>query len=332
MFQRHYKVACLTVMLVVIGLGSTSLWAWAQDDSSWVFFPETGHTLRTPFLEFFKATGGLARYGYPITDDYVDPHTRLLVQYFQKGRLEWHPANPEPYKIQLGLLSEELGKRMPPIPVKDIPPAADPSCLYFSETGHTICYKFLEYWRKAGGLDMFGYPITEYLNEDGVIVQYFQRARMEWQPSRPLGQQIQLTAIGEIYAKSSGTVPAENLSPKAPPSDIQSRLAKPTNVVARSSVLNGFAPVGGIQSAYMLVLDQLGRPVKGAAVSLIVHYPQPRGDVTYQLSPSDKQGVTVQTFEAGTAAPGTVISIEFIVTYPGLKAVRTPTSYVIWYN
>jgi hypothetical protein len=82
----------------------------------------------------------------------------------------------------------------------------------------------------------------------------------------------------------------------------------------------------------VLVVDQLGRPVQAAAVSLIVHYAQPKGDATYQLAPTDKQGVSIQSFDAGNAAPGTVISLEFIVTYPGLKAVRTPTAYVIWYN
>jgi hypothetical protein len=327
MSRRQLKAVFLTIVFVIV-LGSTNLVAWAQEDS-WVYFPETGHTLRTPFLEYFKDTGALARYGYPITEGYVDPHTRLMVQYFQKARLEWHPANPDPYKIQLGLLALELGKSIPPIPVKDIPPVADPSCAYFPETGHTICYKFLDYWRKAGGLDMFGYPITEYVVENGVIVQYFQRAKMEWQPSKPLGQQIQLAPIGELYAKS-GAVPPELLAPQPPPSDVPQRLAGPTSIHARSSVLNGFVTPGGIQSAYVLVVDQLGRPVNAAAVSLVVHLPT--GDVTYQLSPTDKQGVTIQAFDAGTAAPGAIIYLEFIVTYPGLKPVSNPTSYVIWYN
>ena len=331
MFQRRLRVVFLTLCIIVM-LASTALLAWAQEDTSWVYFSETGHTIRAPFLEYFKATGGLTRYGYPITDDFVDPRTRLLVQYFQKARLESHPANPDPYKIQLGLLGEELGKRKPPILVKDIPPAGDPSCAYFPETGHTICYKFLEYWRKAGGLDMFGYPISEYLNEDGVIIQYFQRAKMEWQPSKPVGQQIQLTAIGDIYAKS-GAVPRSAMSPQTPPNAVPQRgVPGPTSIRARGSVLNGFASPSGTQSAYVLVVDQLGRPVQSAAVSLIVHYAQPKRNVAYQLAPTDKQGVTFQSFDAGNGEPGTVISLEFIVTYPGLKAVRTPTSYVIWYN
>jgi len=330
MLRRRLQILFLTGVLIAT-LCSTAFLVWAQEDTSWVYFSETGHTLRTPFLEYFKATGGLARYGLPLTDDYVDPNTRLLVQYFQKARLEWHPTNPDPYKIQLGLLGEELGKRTPPIPVKDIPPATDPSCAYFPETGHTVCYRFLDYWRQTGGLDTFGYPITQYLIEDGVIVQYFQRAKMEWLPSKPAGQQIQLTALGDVMAKA-GMVPADQLPPKAPPGELQPRAGAPTSVRARGSVLNGYVAPGGTQSAYVLVTDQLRRPVKDAAVSLIVHYTPPKGNVTYQLSPTDKQGVTIQNFDAGSAEPGTIISIEFVVTYPGLKPVHTPTSYVLWYN
>jgi hypothetical protein len=109
-------------------------------------------------------------------------------------------------------------------------------------------------------------------------------------------------------------------------------VVKPTSILARASVLDGFVAPGTIQSAYVLVVDQFRNPVKGAAVSLVVHYPQPKGDVTYELAPTDKQGVTLHTFDAGSGQPGRIISLEFIITYPGLKLVRTPTSYVIWYN
>ena len=35
-------------------------------------FPETGHTVRAPFLDYFNKTGGVNQHGFPITDDYVD--------------------------------------------------------------------------------------------------------------------------------------------------------------------------------------------------------------------------------------------------------------------
>ncbi len=325
--RRFHNFFCLLISVLVVVLLSPSLKVLAQDGSDTrVYFPETGHTVQAPFLDFFKATGGLTRYGYPITDDYADPQTKLLVQYFQKARLEWHPDNPDPYKIQLGLLGDELNKRMPGIPVKNIPAPSDPSCTYFIETGHTVCYQFLDYWRQAGGLDMFGYPITEYMIEDGMIVQYFQRAKMEWQPSKPAGQRIQLAALGELYYHQAG-LPESQLQPTQPGGIVDVKTT--TSVQAHASALNGSAPRGGLQAAYVRVVDQLNRPLSDAAVTLIIHYPQ--GDKSLLLSPTDSQGVTMQTFDAGNAAPGTIISLEFIISYPGLAPVQAPTSYMIWY-
>jgi hypothetical protein len=63
------------------------------------------------------------------------------------------------------------------------------NCQTFSETGFTVCGKFLTYWQSHGGLTQQGFPISgvfEELNQpppagDGKVhkVQYFQRARFE---------------------------------------------------------------------------------------------------------------------------------------------------------
>ena len=333
MLRRQFKAILLTLIIILI-VASTNTLVMAQVGQPWVYIPETGHNLREPFLSYYKATGGQLRYGYPITDDFVDPQTRMVVQYFQKARLEWHPANPDPYKIQLGLLGTEVGKRTPPILVKDIPSPSDPSCTYFPETGHTVCYRFLEYWRASGGLDSFGYPITEYLNENDVIVQYFQRAKMEWQPSYPADQQIQLTNLGEIYARAGGIAP-NLLQPQPPQSSVIGVPTTPRSIMARASILTSVVPSGGMQAAYVMVVDQLSRPIAGAAVSLIVHYPQansitPR-NMTFQLPTTNQDGVTFQGFDAGYGPAGTVVPVEFIISYPGLNVIQTVTSYMLWY-
>ena len=54
--------------------------------------------------------GGLAVYGYPISEVFAerdydgDPH---YVQYFERYRLEYHPVNPAPYDILLGQLGRQ---------------------------------------------------------------------------------------------------------------------------------------------------------------------------------------------------------------------------------
>lgn len=323
--RRHIILPCLIAVLAAVICSPLSS-AWAQSGGQELYFRETGHTIRTPFLEFFRSTGSLARYGYPITDDFVDPQTKLVVQYFQNARLEWHPANPAPYQVQLGLLGDELGKHTPPIPVTSIPSASDPSCRYFPETGHTVCYLFLEYWQKGGGLDMFGYPIAEYIMEDGAIVQYFQRAEMIWQPAKAEGERIQLAPLGEIFYKATRLDPSR-LTPETQVGGA-AELDK-TSLHAHASVLTGSLPSADTQGAYVRVVDQLNNPVSGAAVTLVVHRPQ--GEQTFQLSPTDSQGVAMQFFEAGNAPTGTIITLQFLVSYPGLPPVQVPSSYMIWF-
>jgi len=302
--------------------------ALAQSGDAHKYYNETGHNLDEPFFHFFNATGGLARYGYPTTEAYVDPQTGLLVQYFQKARIEWHPGNPEPYRIQLGLLGDELGKREPPIPVTQVPPASDPNCRYFPETSHTVCLKFLDYWNTTGGLDMFGYPITEYKIENGRIVQYFQRARMEWHPEKPAGQRIQLAPLGDIYyyyaqldlARRGATVDS------AGPSGVRPSV---TALRPRATVLNPIIARNRSQSGMVHVYDQFDKPLASAAVTLIVHFPA--GDQALILAPTNANGATAFAFGVGQDRPGTIVSLEFIVTYPGLALASTRTSYMVWF-
>jgi hypothetical protein len=67
-------------------------------------------------------------------------------------------------------------KRPPPTDPTYVPPT------YFPETGHYIYGLFQSYWNQFGGLDVFGYPLTEQRQEGDYWVQYFERARFEYHP------------------------------------------------------------------------------------------------------------------------------------------------------
>jgi hypothetical protein len=220
----------------------------------------------------------------------------------------------------VALMGDELNKRAPGLPVSQIPSPADPNCYYFPEIGHAACFEFLKYWRNNGGLDSFGYPITEYMMENGMIVQYFQRAKMEWHPEKPKDQRMQLAPLGLIYFEYA-QLPRDWLKP--------SSFGKVTSLRARASVLAAYVPHGPDQTAYIYVTDQLEKPVPGASVTLIIHHPG--RDETFTLTPTSAQGTTFQTFGVGEVAPGTMIPVEFIVKVPGLKEIRTRTSYMVWY-
>lgn len=84
----------------------------------------------------------------------------------------------------------------------------------FPETGHTVTGPFLKFWNTWGGLRQFGYPLTEALNEGGMQVQYFERAKFEWHPDEA-DNPIQLSRLGNEVAAARHYPTAA-----APPSNV----------------------------------------------------------------------------------------------------------------
>jgi hypothetical protein len=81
------------------------------------FFPETGHNLSGPFLSYWEANGGLAVFGYPITEERLERNAadgeEYTVQYFERNRFELHPEQAgTPFEVQLGLLGRQLYERL----------------------------------------------------------------------------------------------------------------------------------------------------------------------------------------------------------------------------
>lgn len=327
--KRYLNCTSLfAALLVTAYLGLTAFrtpGAPRQDITPPLYFNDTGHSVREPFLSYYLRTGGAAQYGSPITEDYVDKSTRLLVQYFEKARLEWHPGNEEPYKVQLGLLGSELGKQQAPIPISEIPSLNDPNCQYFPETGHSMCFMFRDYWLQQGGLDRFGYPIGQFTIENGLTVQYFQRARMEWHPEKDTTPRIQLAPLGKLYYTYAGFDPSR-LDP------LDGGVAHPGSVTtlhARASVFKPVAMAKDSQTAFVFVTDQFGRPLGGVAVALTVYFPQ--GPQTFTLPPTTSAGTSFQTFALTKVDPGAIVTMAFVLSYPDLSDSLTRTSCIIWY-
>jgi hypothetical protein len=179
-----------------------------------LWFAPTGHTLRGGFRAFWEQHGGLAQFGYPLTEEfqeYSPPAGRYYtVQYFERNRFEWHPENAgTPNEFLLGLLGSELtGKAGFPL---SPPFGSSASHRYFPQTGHSIGGVFLTYWQQHGGLALYGLPISEEIEEqiggDGrvYLVQYFQRNRFELHPEdRGTPAEVQLGRLGADLLRSRG--------------------------------------------------------------------------------------------------------------------------------
>jgi hypothetical protein len=77
------------------------------------YFRETGHTLSGIFRYYWATRGGLAVYGYPISEAFMevnpDDGKTYLVQYFERNRFEYHPElGGTQYEVLLGLLGNSL--------------------------------------------------------------------------------------------------------------------------------------------------------------------------------------------------------------------------------
>jgi hypothetical protein len=167
-----------------------------------VYFPESGHHVAPVFVPFFRAWGGLERFGLPRTEEFVEDG--VLVQYFERARVELRPEHRgTSYEVQISLLGEQLlGPDRPPR-VEAFESSNDQR--YFPETGHSVNYAFLRYFTSRGGLDSLGYPITEELQEGGRPVQYFQRARLEYRAELSgTRDEVQLGAIGDEIIRRRG--------------------------------------------------------------------------------------------------------------------------------
>ena len=71
----------------------------------------TGHTFGGAFRDFWEQLGGLATYGYPLSEEFqeVNPQDGQVytVQYFERARFEFHPELPWPYTVSLGHLGRQ---------------------------------------------------------------------------------------------------------------------------------------------------------------------------------------------------------------------------------
>ncbi|HEU4792299.1 MAG TPA: N-acetylmuramoyl-L-alanine amidase [Nitrolancea sp.] len=79
------------------------------------WFPETGHYVGGGFWTYWQWRGGLALFGYPLTDERPerceDGKVRT-VQYFERAVFEYWPENPPAYQVLLRRLGVEALARV----------------------------------------------------------------------------------------------------------------------------------------------------------------------------------------------------------------------------
>lgn len=154
-----------------------------------LFFKDTGFYALAPFAAYWSEHGGLPIFGLPLTPAF-EQNGRTL-QWFERARFERASGSQQ---VQLGLLGSELRTPDPPLAAA---PAGER--LFFPQTGHSLGGAFRAYWEEHGGLALFGLPLTEEITEDGRRVQWFERARFEYNTQGAgTANEVLLSQLGRI--------------------------------------------------------------------------------------------------------------------------------------
>lgn len=169
----------LLLMSFLFGAITTAPIATAQSDTR--CFGETGHCIAGSIRQYWERNGGLRVFGFPksATQTELVEGRMLTVQWFERDRLEIQP-NGAISAGRLGVRMLELIKA--PWRAGGTVTARD-NCITFAQTGYLLCAAFARFWQQNGGLERFGYPITEafptVIDGKTVTIQYFERRRFE---------------------------------------------------------------------------------------------------------------------------------------------------------
>jgi lipoprotein-anchoring transpeptidase ErfK/SrfK len=186
-----------------------------------VYLPETGHTLSDVFLDYWRATGEEAMFGFPISEPFATKDG-TYAQVFERGALEYLPLKVwtvEPFvrpmpvgRLLIGERNSGLGapgsgkrlasgNRTPEMHFLAADDAAVQEVLanggiYDSASGHTVGGAFLAWYQAHEGDYYLGSPLSEPVQIDGHAAQWFDGGLLiETEDG------VQLAPLGEQLAK-----------------------------------------------------------------------------------------------------------------------------------
>jgi hypothetical protein len=206
----------LLIPLALLALAAAAPVATQAQDAR--CFPETGLCISGPIRAYWERNGGLPVFGFPITPlqtETIEGWTGP-VQWFERDRLEDHTN--EGKGVLAGRLGvERLAQQGRPWQFRPLGGQV-PGCRGFAETGYYLCGGFQTYWERNGGLERFGFPVTDQIVERiggrDYTVQYFERRRMEFHPENRPPFDILLGLLGsEIRAGAGPTPPPPTPTP-----------------------------------------------------------------------------------------------------------------------
>jgi hypothetical protein len=190
--MRSARPTLLALLLLTLTAFAAPLQAQADQRC----FPETGQCIAGPIRAYWERNGGLAVFGFPITVQAAETveGTPLQVQWFERDRLEIQADG----LVTAGRLGVERLEQLGTPWQQGTLTGSAPPCIDFPQTGYQVCNPaFVAYWQANGGLERFGYPVTDEFTAElegrPYTVQYFERRRFELHPE--LGPDVVLLGL-----------------------------------------------------------------------------------------------------------------------------------------
>ncbi len=242
------RIVLIVWMLSVVG--GAGVWSPREAAAAPYCFPQNNRCMEGAFREFWQTHGALEILGLPISQSFVDDRG-LIVQYFERAILEWHPTNAPEYQVQLTRLGDTLLGNRPERKSPPNLPCTSPGCATLAETGHTLRGAFLNYWQMNGGLPVFGFPLTEEFVEknqaDGnpYLVQYFERNRFEYHPENDERYRVLLGLLGAEQWRTQPTLAAR---PAVPVPDYSRTVGLPQRLEIPSIQVNAAVEAVGVDA------------------------------------------------------------------------------------
>ncbi len=299
----------LVVILGLLTAGSVQ----AQGTDSH-FFNETRHNVQGAFWRYYQGVKDAETVlGYPITEEFIN-RENVLVQYFQRARLELH--NGQVSLSPLGALSYQKGVQLN----IDNPLA----CEKF-DTGYSVCFAFLDFFKDHGRLSFLGYPISPFEYQNNIIVQYFQNGRLEWHPSNPNGQQVVVGDLGLTYFHRVGEDSARLTAVAPLNAGVQAQVL---SLKVRVFPWKAVTDVTDQQAIFVIVQDQTLQPVAGASGNIRVTWTN--GEITTLPFVTDAKGIVTLNLPVNNQIRGGLVTVDVSAVHGNLAGQAT-TSFRIWY-
>lgn len=283
------------------------------------YFSETGHNVKGEFLLFYNSNpNALFLYGYPITEEYTDQNG-ITVQYFQRARFEFRADLPSGQRVQLTQLGRETYFSTGPLKVSNTF-----ACRTYTETGYAVCFAFLEFFDQYGGIAQFGYPISGFEYHENKLVQYFEKARLEWQPWKIEGQRVGVSDLGRIYFDKLGEDPGLLASVKS----LDNTNTNIINLQVRAFAWKAVTLATDSQLIFVIVQDQNMQPIANASCITVMHWPDGRAESAGLITNVNGMGIVPLSFVSQPY--GSLIYANVTCTLSDLNG-STITSFRIWY-